>query len=306
MTRFSVIIPFHAAAETLSETLISLQRQSFDDWEAICVNDRSPDGTDKIVAAFAARDRRIRLVTSPGPGPSIARNHAASLATGSLLAFCDADDLWSAKKLSQLDRYFSGSDVAGVFGRIGFFTRSPEDSRTQSTVPAGRLSIAQLLAENPVCTMSNLTLRRDAFVAVGGLDRDAVHNEDLELLIRLVGLGYPVEGLDALQVWYRTAPTGLSADLNAMRIGRERALKTAARFGVHVTPQAEAIYMRYLARRALRLDTGPRDAWSYTLAGLRHSPSAFFSPARRGVATAVASVLAFVLTPRMRHALFSR
>lgn len=306
MPRFSIIMPFHAASETIVETLESLQGQTFGDWEVICVNDRSPDGTDLIVAEFAARDPRIRLVSSPGTGPSIARNHAASLASGTLLAFCDADDLWVADKLKQLDRHFARLGVSGIYGRIGFFNRSPEDCRTQSTVPVGSLTIAQLLAENPVCTMSNLTLRRDDFLAVGGLDREAMHNEDLELLIRLVGQGYPVEGVDELQVWYRTAPTGLSANLEAMRKGRERALKTAERFGVHVTPQAEAVYMRYLARRALRLDTNPKEAWSYTMAGLTKSPFAFLLPARRGLVTAVASILAILMTPRMRHVLFSR
>lgn len=306
MTLFSIIIPFHAAAETIAETLESLQAQSFTHWEAICVNDRAPDGTDRIIAKFASADPRIRLVKSPATGPSAARNHGAVQARGDFLAFCDADDLWCPHKLAELVRAFGEPGVAGVYGRIGFFTRTPEDSRTQSSVPAGALSIAQLLAENPVCTMSNLTLRRDVFLGAGGLDHEAVHNEDLELLIRLVGLGRFIKGMDVLQVWYRTAPTGLSADLDAMRIGRQRALKTAAKFGVRSTARAEAVYMRYLARRALRLDTGPREAWTYTVIGLRQDPVAFLLPARRGFATAIASALAFALTPRMRRALFSR
>lgn len=306
MPRFSIIMPFHAAAETIAASLESLQAQSVTDWEALCINDRAPDGADRVVAAFAARDARIRLIDSPAAGPSAARNHGAALARGEVLAFCDADDLWRPRKLAELARAFSDTQVAGVYGRIGFFTRTPADYRTQSRVPAGALSIAQLLAENPVCTMSNLSLRRDVFVDAGGLDHAAVHNEDLELLIRLVGLGHRIMGFDSLQVWYRTTPTGLSADLGAMRAGRQRALRTAARFGVHSTARAEAVYMRYLARRALRLDTGPRDAWTYTMIGLRQDPAAFLLPARRGLATAIASALAFTLTPRLRQALFSR
>ena len=304
MPRFSIILPFHASAATIAATLDSLRAQSFTEWEAICVNDRSPDGADRIVADYAARDSRIRLVTNPGRGPSAARNHAAGLAAGEYLAFCDADDLWTPGKLAETIQGFTPG-VAGLYGQIGFFTATPEDCRTRSTVPAGAFTISGLLAENPVCTMSNLTVRRDVFLGVGGLDPDAVHNEDLELLIRLVGEGHRIAGLDSLQVWYRTTPTGLSSDLLAMRIGRQRALRTAARYGVTPTPANEAVYFRYLARRALRLDTGPAEAWRFTRAGLRQSAAGFLSPPRRGLATALASALSLILTRRLRHALFS-
>lgn len=306
MPHFSVIIPFHAAAHTIAATLQSLQAQSFGDWEAICINDRTPDGADAIVAAFARQDPRIRLVNSPEAGPSAARNYGAEIAQGALLAFCDADDLWTSEKLEEMHRAFGVQGVSGLYGRIGFFTETPADSRTQSTVPGGALTIPQLLAENPVCTMSNLVLRRDAFLAVGGLDRDAVHNEDLELLIRLVGLGHSIEGIDQLHVWYRTAPTGLSADLGAMQRGRQRALLTAERFGAQPTSRGEAVYLRYLARRALRVDADPKEALGYTLAGIKQNPGAFLFPIRRGGATALASVVAFLLPARQRHALFSR
>lgn len=306
MPAFSIIMPFHAAAETIAATLDSLRAQTVQDWEAICVDDRSPDDAAQIVGAYAAQDARIRLIQNPGTGPSDARNHAAGIARGTFLAFCDADDLWLPEKLGDLAKGFAAHGHDGLYGRIGFFTRNPEDSRTQSTVPPSALSLSQLLAENPVCTMSNLTLRRKVFLKVGGLDRDAVHNEDLELLVRLVGAGHAIHGLDRLHVWYRTAPNGLSSDLAAMQAGRRRALRSAARYGVLPTPAAEAVYLRYLARRALRLDAPAREAWRYTRAGLWHSPSAFLLPPRRGAATALATGLAFVLTPRLRRALFAR
>ncbi|MFC3613025.1 glycosyltransferase family 2 protein [Lutimaribacter marinistellae] len=305
MPRFSIIIPFHAAADTIGSTLEGLLAQTFGDWEAICVNDRTPDNSAEIVASFAAADPRISLVHSPAPGPSAARNHGAKLAQAGLLAFCDADDLWEPSKLAQLDKAFADPEISGLFGQIEFFTNVPGDGRARSTVPQGALSIPALLAENPVCTMSNLTLRRQAFLKVGGLDPAAVHNEDLELLIRMVGEGYRIEGLDHLQLWYRTAPNGLSSNLAAMKQGRDHALRTAAAYGVRSTPEAEAVYMRYLARRALRLDSDLGEARAYAMAGLRESPRAFLLPARRGVATAFAVAVAPLLSRRVRHALFA-
>jgi hypothetical protein len=228
------------------------------------------------------------------------------MAQGEILAYCDADDLWTSDKLAKLDKVFDDGSVHAAFGRIGFFTRTPADSKTQSSVPAGPLTIPALLAENPVCTMSNLSVRRDAYLGCGGLDQTVVHNEDLEFLIRLAGEGARIIGLDHLQVWYRTNPTGLSSNLVAMQAGRRRAMATASAYGFTQTPEAEAVYMRYLARRALRLNARRGEAWAFTLSGLRQSARGFLFPFRRGLVTAAASAMALLLPSPLRRALFSR
>lgn len=304
MTQFSIIVPFHNSIETIEATLDSLNAQSVTNWQAICIDDRSIDGSAFIVSKYGAFDRRIQLVRNPGCGPSEARNFGVACAQGDILAFCDSDDLWTPDTLASLKQAFDNTDSAAVFGRIGFFTETPEDCRTYSTVPERPLSIDNLLSENAVCTMSNLAVRRDAFQAVGGFDRDAIHNEDLEFLIRLVGEGHVLQGIDHLQVWYRTSPTGLSSDLKAMSAGRERAIATAARYGIVPTASSEAIYFRYLARRALRLDSGPYEAWNYARAGLQLHARSFLNPLRRGLPTALASALATTLPTWARRALF--
>lgn len=306
MPRFSIILPFYNAAQTLQATLDALQAQRFDDWEAICVDDGSTDASAEIVARVAQSDPRFRQVSNPGKGPSDARNHAADLARADLLAFCDADDLWLPEKLAQMAQHFDSASTDAAYGQIRFFQDQPGDCPTVSQVRPDALTILDLLSENPVCTMSNLVVRRDAFLEVGAFDPSLVHNEDLDLLIRLVGHGKQIIGLDALQVWYRTSATGLSSDLHAMRRGRDQAIATAARFGVTPTPKAEAVYMRYLARRALRLDAPKAAAWGYTREGVRHSASGFLFPLRRGAATAAASAVALVLPSSFRRALFAR
>lgn len=306
MRHFTIILPFQAAEATIDETLDSLQAQTFHDWEAICVNDRSPDASAEIVARYAEDDPRIRLVTSPGIGPSDARNCAVELANSEILAFCDADDIWAPDKLAELAQVFEESSASGVYGQIAFFHEQCGDCRTKTTVPIDDLTIAGLLAENPVCTMSNFTVRRSAFLSVRGFNPKVIHNEDLDLLIRLIGQGHRISGINTLQVWYRTTPTGLSADLSAMRRGRDGAIRSAARYGVSPSPASEAVYLRYLARRSLRLDTDPKVAQRYALEGLRTDATAFLFPLRRGVATAVAVCLARLMTPRLRRALFTR
>ena len=185
MPRFSVIIPCYNAAVTLRATLESLSAQTFQDWEAICIDDGSTDETRALVVAAAARDPRISLAAHPGKGPSDARNCGAiELANGEIVAFCDADDIWVKTKLDRLDKVMTDPAVDGAYARIAFFQDKTDRMHVTSKIAEGPLSIQQLLGENPVCTMSNVALRRSRFVEVGGFDPRLVHNEDLEWLIR--------------------------------------------------------------------------------------------------------------------------
>lgn len=291
MPLFTIIIPFHNAASTLGATLKSLQAQSHTDWEAICVNDRSTDASPAIARRFAASDARLRVIDSEGNGPSEARNCAARQARGTYLAFLDADDLWTANKLTSLAEAFETGDADALYSRIGFFNETPADCETLSQVLPRPLVISDLLAENPVCTLSNLAVTRAAFCKLGGFDASIVHNEDLDFLIRLIGEDHTVRGLDMLLTWYRTSPTGLSADMRAMLEGRRRVIDTAFRYGVSPTRADDAVYMRYLARRALRLRAPYKDAWAYAREGLRLDPKRFLTPLRRGAGTALAAAL---------------
>lgn len=305
MPRFSIILPFHNAAETLPATLESLSAQSFTDWDAICVNDRSTDNSAEIVARHATYDSRFSVLDNLGAGPSDARNLAARVARGTYLSFCDADDIWTAHRLADLHGSFDRGLAQALYGRIAFFADHPRNGATQSTVHHRALTIADLLGENPVCTLSNLTVEATAFQAVGGFDKTVVHNEDLEFLIRFVGTGYHIHSIDKLHVWYRTNPMGLSSNLSAMLAGRQQAVASARRFGVAPTPAQEAVYQRYLARRALRVSPDRYEALSYTRTGLANDASAFLFPLRRGGLTALAALAAPVLPRALRQSLFS-
>lgn len=305
MTYFAVIIPCFNAAETLPQTLDSLRAQTYLGWEAICIDDGSTDDTRAVVERYAALDERIKLVRNTGQGPSCARNmFGMQWDSSDVLAFCDADDIWAPTKLAQLHCCFHDKSVDAAYGKIAIFSDDPDGARTQTTVPVSDLKIPMLLAENPVCTMSNLAVRASVFQATGGFNERMVHNEDLDWLIRLVGGGARVVGLDMLQTYYRTNPHGLSSDLDAMRQGREAAIRSAETFGYSVDDAANAVYFRYLARRALRLGGGA-SALKLAYEGLRTSPVGFFNSPRRGALTLGAAVCAACFPASLSRALFA-
>lgn len=90
---------------------------------------------------------------------------------------------------------------------------------------------SRLLAQ-PLCAMSNMPIRKTAFVVLGGCDRGLVRNEFFDWLIRVVIKGTRLTGLASLQTWHRTNIGTLSTDLGAILSGRTQAIRTAARLGI--------------------------------------------------------------------------
>ena len=94
MAKVSVVIPSYNKAEFLKETMDSLLCQTEKDFEIIIVEDGSTDNSPKILAEYAKKDSRIKLIFQKNQGASIARNEGMKLASGEYLLFLDADDIF--------------------------------------------------------------------------------------------------------------------------------------------------------------------------------------------------------------------
>src|SRR6266853_6461912 len=92
--RVSIGIPAYNVAPYISETLATVFAQTFTDFEVIIVNDGSPDTEEFELAIMPYRDR-VRYLKQENRGASAARNTGLRVALGELIAFLDADDLWS-------------------------------------------------------------------------------------------------------------------------------------------------------------------------------------------------------------------
>lgn len=124
--KLSIIVPVYNVAPYLRECLDSLLAQTFTDWECICVDDGSTDGSAAILEEYAAADSRIRVIHQTNQGVSAARNAALEVAKGVWLGFVDGDDTvekdWFARMLLHagdgVDIVHSNSGRA--FGGRGF------------------------------------------------------------------------------------------------------------------------------------------------------------------------------------------
>lgn len=88
----SLIIPVYNVAPYLKVCLDSILSQSFRNWEALCVDDGSTDGSGAMLDAYAARDVRFRVIHQVNQGVSMARNEGLRHARGVYVMMVDPDD----------------------------------------------------------------------------------------------------------------------------------------------------------------------------------------------------------------------
>ena len=108
----SIVMPCFNAAEHVRATVRSALEQSHANLELICVDEGSTDGTRELLAAV--QDPRVRVIEQRNAGSGAARNHGLASATGSFIAFLDADDTWEPTFLEKLLGALQRCPTAGL------------------------------------------------------------------------------------------------------------------------------------------------------------------------------------------------
>lgn len=91
--KISVIIPVYNCEKYIHNLLETIESQTYENLEIICINDGSTDRTNDILMQHKNRDNRIQIIYQENLGAGAARNRGLQVATGDYLAILDADDL---------------------------------------------------------------------------------------------------------------------------------------------------------------------------------------------------------------------
>lgn len=297
--KYSIIMPVYNAQNSVGATAASVLRQSYGDFEFIMIDDGSSDESLALMLSIASEDDRVKIISQANKGVSAARNFGVEMAKGEYLAFIDADDLWHAEKLARhLSFHARDKEIAASYARIAFIDGDAINNgaaKTRSSILRGCLSLSELLAENPVCTMSNLVVTKAAFDRIGPFREGMSFAEDQEWLARAAHKFCAIKGIDEVLVDYRLSADGLSVNLDKMYAGWRQLADEYG--GGEDLSAAEAIYCRYLSRRALRSGASARTALDFARRGIRLDAKAFLKDAKRGWMTLL-SAYAAPLIPR--------
>ena len=109
----TVITPMYNAEMFISETIISVLKQTFVNFEMIIVDNCSTDNSKEIVKSFIMLDNRIKLIELDynSGGPARPRNIGIENAKGKYVAFLDADDIWDINKIEKQIKFLRESNI---------------------------------------------------------------------------------------------------------------------------------------------------------------------------------------------------
>jgi len=152
----SIITPAFNSEKFIRDAILSVQQQSWKNWEMIIVDDCSTDNTVAIVSAIAAEDPRIKYFTlAVNSGTGVARNTALEKTSGAYIAFLDADDLWKPLKLEKQLEYMMIHKQPFTFSFYDCINENGEFLHRKVKAPL-RLSYLQLFFCNYVGNLTGI------------------------------------------------------------------------------------------------------------------------------------------------------
>ena len=199
----SVVIATYNRAELLTETIESVLKQTFRDFELIVVDDGSTDNTEKVLKSYGDR---LHYIHQENRGPSAARNAGIQYARASWISIQDSDDICAPDHLESLYRCVEKrTDLRMVFANGAYLN----DPKCKTIIP---LKKSRRLAErgvqlNDLFSVSIVRLQaallsREALLSIGGLDENLRIAMDLDLAFRFF-MRFPIAYLDKVVFFYR-------------------------------------------------------------------------------------------------------
>jgi O-antigen biosynthesis protein len=196
--RISVVVCSYNGSRTIEQTLESLTRLQYPDYEVIVVNDGSRDATPEIASRYP-----VRLKSTPNRGLSAARNMGLEMATGEIIAYIDDDAYADPYWLTYLAATFLTTDHVGVGGPNVPPADDGELALAVAASPGGpvHVLISDQEAEHlPGC---NMAFRTSALRAIGGFDRRfRTAGDDVDVCWRLRDQGWTLGFSAAALVWH--------------------------------------------------------------------------------------------------------
>ena len=299
-------------APFLSETLSSLEAQTWPVFEFVAVDDGSEDETSSVLAAHAATATALRPVTvrrTDGLGLAGARNLAVDAARGDLILVLDGDDVLSPSLIETMrERMMRTPPVGFAFPVFEHVDADTVPLGVRSRPPKRPLTAARILKANPVHSDSGVMVRTAALAAVGPFDEALSGCIGLDYWMRVLGAGWQADCVPGARVLYRRSGGQITADPLRMEANFGRVLTKAKDAGLVSTGAArealaaQRLYWASLAyareeHAAARAYTAA--AWRSAFGAMVRTPYAY----TRG-AISIASLLPAPLHQGLKHAAF--
>lgn len=180
----SVLMPVYNGEQFLAEAIESILGQTFADFEFLIVDDGSTDNSPTILADYASRDPRIRVVTQANAGIVAALNRGLAECRSPLVARMDADDVSLPMRLERQMAFLAARPSVAVVGTAIQLISETGAAGPEVHHPAAQQVIARRLRHGNCLAHPSVMMRRDVVMGVGGYREFLRHAEDYDLWTR--------------------------------------------------------------------------------------------------------------------------
>lgn len=200
----SVIVPVYNAEAYIAEALDSILGQTHPPREIIVIDDGSTDGTQEVVSQYR---NAVICLRQENRGPAAARNTGLERATGRLIAFLDADDLWPPDALAESSRVLQENPEIGVvLGRTRFLRRVDR--------PDAGAQWQDSLVARFYPQLGSALFRRAVFDEVGAFDAHLAYSEDIDWFIRARERGVHIHATERISLIHRLHSGNMTGAVN--------------------------------------------------------------------------------------------
>ena len=215
MSKISIIIPTYNSANTIEETIASVQKQDFTDFELIIIDDGSQDNTIEVVQHVV--EPRLKLFAYENGGVAVARNRGIAKSTGEYISFLDADDLWSSDKLSKQFEALKKSAKA----KVAYSWTSFIDDQGKHLFSGTRFGYEgnvypQLIQTNFLTNASNILIQRDVLNLIQGFNPQLAYTADWDFYLRLAQ-NFEFVVVPKYQIFYRQSANSMSSKIEPLK-----------------------------------------------------------------------------------------
>lgn len=200
----SIITPSYNSALFIPETIKSVLKQSYINWELLIVDDCSKDNSVDVVQAFVDVDNRIKLFAlKQNIGAAAARNIALNNAQGQYIAFLDSDDVWEATKLESQLYFMKENQYAFTYSNYYIMLEDGKKTGNVIHVPSS-LNYHQYLSNTIIGCLTVIIDKK----TVGDFRMPLIKSShDMALWLLIMKRGFRAYGLKEVLAGYRLVST---------------------------------------------------------------------------------------------------
>jgi glycosyltransferase involved in cell wall biosynthesis len=189
--KVSIIIPAYNTAPFIAETLDSVLAQTYPNFEAIVINDGSPD-TDELERVIAPYRERIVYIKQSNKRAAGARNTGIRHAGGEYLAFLDSDDCLMPEALAvQLRKFEDDPSLDMVYADAMLFDDPVGLGKTcmELCPSTGPVTFESLVNEETQVCIVGTVIRKAMVLKVGPFDESLRRCDDYDMWLRVAYAG---------------------------------------------------------------------------------------------------------------------